>query len=149
MPEATKTKAVEACLHILRRVKRCPNFAHYMLGTESLSLCFQAVAEFNGCREEKIRDDVEVNAATHKQDADVVEMQRTIDRLESELSVTQEGVASKADELEEAFSNAAEESWAQMQAVRRVLHLATIAGRDIPVDELEAAIEGRIFVGGS
>jgi len=53
-PVLVGSHADQAVSYILERVKRDPNFRHYMLGTESLTRCLRAQAERLGLSEEAI-----------------------------------------------------------------------------------------------
>lgn len=73
------TKAEIAVIHILRRVQENADFAWLMIGTESLSLCFDAYAEMKNLSVELVREKIESNAATSREEPEIVQLRRALD----------------------------------------------------------------------
>lgn len=73
------TAAEKAVFHIVRRVQSCPDFAWLMLNTESLALCFAAVAAYKGEPVEKVRKKIEENAASLKETPEIVRLRKQVE----------------------------------------------------------------------
>lgn len=74
-----------AVFHIVRRVSDSASFAWLMIGTESLALCIRAVAEYRGEPEADVRKRVEANAASLRDEPEVVKLRKRVEQLERKL----------------------------------------------------------------
>ena len=62
------------------------DFAWLMMGTQSLALCCQAVAEYRGEAEEEVRQFIDTNAASRRETPEIVTLRKRVAELEAVLS---------------------------------------------------------------
>ena len=84
LPKAAgESTAKHACRYIIHRVMADPNFAHYMLNTQSLAQCISAIAKSAG-DEQMIRDRIEAAVKKPTHEAETVALRKRIRELERE-----------------------------------------------------------------
>lgn len=74
--------ADRAVAHIVRRVQEDASFSWLMIGTESLALCFAAIAERTGESESIVRDKIERNAASATEVPEIVRLRKRLEGLD-------------------------------------------------------------------
>lgn len=128
-PQSASEKAV---FHILRRVSTDANFAWYMLGTEALRLCVLAAAEALGKPASEVREEVEQNAASNRDEPDVVGLRNIVDQLE------------RLSDKEVAEIVEFDEEWqiSRTEAVEELLRFAELGVEQLTVESLRNALEG-------
>ncbi len=131
------TKAEQAVFHIYRRVQECPDFAWLMMGTESLLLCMQAIAQYRGETEAEIRAHINKNCATSRKEPEVLTLRAKVDALESRVARLC-GERPYADPITQQH----DEYFWQLQEVKDLMRRADIMGETLTVDQLRDAIEG-------
>ena len=83
--ETELSTSEKAVLHIVRRVQSDASFAWLMIGTESLSLCFDAIAERRSEPVESVRARIEENAASNRETPEVVKLRKSVRDLTAQL----------------------------------------------------------------
>ena len=76
------TSADQAVSHIVRRVQEDASFSWLMIGTESLALCFKAIAERTGEPEADVRKRIESTAATVREVPEIVRLRKRLEGLD-------------------------------------------------------------------
>ncbi len=81
--------AIKAIAHVLRRVQQDPDLAWHMVGTESLALCMQAIAEHQQREADEVRSEIEsaIVAMQKQKLSRVEEQQNTILQLNNTLAL--------------------------------------------------------------
>lgn len=132
MSEEITPPAIKAVMHILRRVQTSPDFAHYMLATESFALCVRAAADHLGEPEETLRQKIEKNAANLRHEPEVVGLRNVVEQLER-LSDKEVG---EIIEFDEEWQNS------RIDAVEELLRFAELGVERLTVETLRVALAG-------
>lgn len=77
-----KNPAYEAVCHIVRRVQADASFSWLMIGTESLALCYEAIAEHEAKPVDEVRKSIEDDAALSRETPEIVTLRKRVDELE-------------------------------------------------------------------
>ncbi len=124
-----QTLAEKAVFHIVRRVQSDVDFAWLMMGTESLALCFAAIADARGETEEAVRQRIEANAATTRETPEIVTLRLQavgLQRTETDAAV------------------AADRDTGLRCALQDLLWQSQCGADVLTVENLTALLEGRV-----
>lgn len=139
------TTAERAVFHIYRRVQSDANFAWLMIGTESLALCCQAIAERQGRDEENVLDEIFAKAASRSETPEVVRLRKCVSELERELDDVRNGLSNdrrrgRVDAVD--VEDYAAKDRRALARIEELLRLAECGCDVLTIDDLREALIG-------
>lgn len=123
-----------ALLHMIRRVQSDASFAWVMIGTESLSLAIDALAECRNEPVERLRSRVEKNAATTRETPEVVKLRQRVEELERLQHFTA---------VEDRWHDPRNKNRAVVEAIEELVRLAECGGCEVLTVENLKTVLGR------
>lgn len=130
-----------AVMHILRRVASDPSFSWHMLHTEGLRLCLEAYAARVGKPVDEVRESIESNAASVREEPEIVQLRNRVTELEQQLGELREHAGLQDDD--EMLTNLVVDDWSIRENIES-LCWAVECGREslLTVENLREILGG-------